>query len=279
MSPLSTYNELQITASSHLEFLSDFILSCGIDAIEEQENKLIIRSEEELDNLIWGLEEFVKKLQESVGKDIAFTYTQEQKSNQDWVQKYQQSVQPIEVGSFYIHPSWVEEKQNLLNITIDPALAFGSGHHESTNSCLLALEKYVKKDDSVLDLGCGSGILSIACAKLGACVDACDTDEQATEATKQNTELNAVSLNSIWTGSVGDAPKTYSVIVANIIADVLVMLSSEIQEKLNSDGVLILSGILEKYEDKILKTFSQLDAQEIIAKNEWRTIILKKGKT
>lgn len=271
MPPPSYYNELQVISTSNLEQFSDFLLTLGIEAVEERDGMLIVRSEDSLENVKWGVEEFAKRL----SKDVQTNLTK--KSNEDWINKYKNSVKPIEVGKFYIHPSWVEEKQNFTNITIDPALAFGSGHHESTNSCLLMIEEYVKNSNDVLDVGCGSGILSIASAKLGANVDSCDTDEQAVQSTKENARLNDCKLNDTWIGSIANINKNYDIIIANIIADVLIILEKDLKRNLKQGGILILSGILDKYEDKIMQNFKNLEHLQTLAKNEWRTITFKKG--
>ncbi len=270
------YNELHVNVSSNIEEFSDFLLSCGVEALEERDGILIVRSQEDLEVLQWGVSEFGQKLSKAIGKDLHVETSLEQKENEDWIQKYRHSIKPIEVGSFYVRPSWCEEKPTCKNIIIDPALAFGSGHHESTNTCLLALEKYLKKDDTLLDVGCGSGILSIASAKLGAKVDSCDTDEQAVDSTKSNAMLNQITLQNTWVGSLDKASQVYDVVVANIIADVLLILQNDLKKAVKNEGFLILSGILEKYEQRIKDAFKELLEVETFAKNEWRTIIFKK---
>ncbi len=271
------YNSLQIFNSSHLEQISEFVLSLGIDAIEYKDNGIIVRSEDELDTVKWGVEEFTKKLSQALNMQIDVSFKSSKESNIDWIEKYKQSIKPLEVGGFYIRPSWEESKKGLIDIIIDPALAFGSGHHESTYTCIQALEKYVNKNDKVLDVGCGSGILSIVSAKLGGIVDSCDTDEQAVQSTNENQNLNNVKLNKTWIGSAGLSSQTYDVVVANIIADIIITISDDLNKVLKPNATLILSGILEKYEKIIMKKFNNLKHIQTFAKNEWQTIIFKKG--
>jgi ribosomal protein L11 methyltransferase len=162
------------------------------------------------------------------------------------------------------------------NIAIDPALAFGTGHHPTTATCLKAIAKTVSFDSSVIDVGCGSGILGIAAIKLGGVVDACDTDIVSVENTLENAKLNDVTFNDVWEGSAMLSKKKYDVVIANIVADVLVMIASDLKKILKDDATLILSGILDKYEDKVLKKYSDFTDIERIAQDEWVTLILKK---
>ncbi len=276
MSLLSSYNELKITPTSNNDEFCDFLLSLGVEAVEEEGKTLIVRSEEDLEVVKWGVEQFAQQLSDTLKRDVEVVVSLETKPNQDWISLYQNSIKPIQISNFYVRPSWEEEKKGLMNIVIDPSLTFGSGHHESTYSCILSLEKYLKKNDTILDVGCGSGILSIASAKLGAYVDSCDTDEDAILSTTKNAKLNCVDLVDTWVGSVGNAEKKYDAVVANIIADILIVLSNDLQNVLKKDGILILSGILDKYEKKVMNFFQNCQHCETIAKNEWRTIIFQK---
>ncbi len=269
------YYELKITPSSHYELYLDLIMSLSEDALEELDGSIIIRSEEELDEIMAGVEYFTQELTATLGEDVDCETTLEKIENQNWIQKYKDSIEPVVCGKFYIHPSWYEPKEEKLNILIDPALAFGSGHHETTSSCLDAISKYVKSEDTLIDVGTGSGILAIAATKTGAICDICDTDEQATENALLNFESNGVVPNRSWTGSAVVSKEKYDFVVANIVADVLIMIHKDLKKVLKDDGILILSGILENYEDKVLKKFEEFEIIERIAKNEWRTLVLK----
>ena len=271
----NTYNELCITPNYAYNHFVDFIFALGFDAIEEKENSIIVRSEDELDLLIFALQEYSKKLSQSFKKDIHVETRKQIKKNEDWIKKYQDSIKPVCIGNFYIRPDWEKEDKSKNNIIINPALAFGSGHHESTYGCILQLQDYLKKGDTLLDVGCGSGILAIVAAKLGAIVDICDTDDLAVKSAKENFELNGVHCHNSWVGSVSSLAKEYDVVVANIIADILIMLSDDLKISVKKDGYLILSGILEKYIDKVEKKFSTMKLIKKYKKNEWFTLVLK----
>ncbi|AHJ13704.1 50S ribosomal protein L11 methyltransferase [Sulfurospirillum multivorans] len=272
-----TYNELQITPQSEYSLFLDFILSLSDEAIEEANGTIILRSEEDLQMLLFGVETFAQELSKSLGKEIKLDTQLLVKENEDWIAQYRNSVQPLHVNDFYIHPSWVEGIAGKKNIIIDPALAFGSGHHETTYGCLMLLQNYVKEGNELLDVGCGSGILSIAARKCGAIVDLCDTDAQATDSATENFKLNQEQFNRIWTGSVQKRDKEYDIVVANIIADVLIMLTSDLQKAVKEGGLLILSGILDKYVDKVESKFSSMKLVEKYQKEEWFTLVLQRN--
>ena len=271
-----TYTELTITPSAHLDLFLDFLQEIFPDTIELTSSSFIIRSEEKLDNIIWGVQQFANALSQRSGKKITVKTIVESKENIDWISKYREAIHPVEVGSFYVYPSWEAPKDGKKNIMIDPALAFGSGHHETTASCLQAINSYVKEGNRFLDVGCGSGILGIAASMLGAIVDACDTDPIAVENAQKNFTLNNQSLRNIWEGSVSKSKEQYDVVVANIVADVLCRFSKDLKKQTKNNGLLILSGILDTKENSIEEVFSDLFLLETIAKNEWRTKIYRK---
>ncbi|WP_122871042.1 50S ribosomal protein L11 methyltransferase [Campylobacter showae] len=272
------FYELEVLCSQELrELFEDLVFSLGVTCTQETAGGFIVRGEDELDEVEFGLQEYAKSLQDALGREIEFKTTKSQKENKDWLNEYKKNVRPIEIGKFYIHPSWEESKDGFENIIIDPALAFGSGHHESTSACIEYLQKYATIGMSALDVGCGSGILSIALAKLGCVVDACDTDEQAVQSSQKNAELNGVKFNQIWTGSVANLDKKYDIVVANIIADVILMLKNDLINLLKESSYLVLAGVLDRYETRILGAFSSLKLVESQTKNEWKSFVFQKA--
>jgi ribosomal protein L11 methyltransferase len=146
-----------------------------------------------------------------------------------------------------IFPPWCEPERNAdrIAIVINPGLAFGTGQHETTAGCLELLETLVRPGTSVLDVGCGSGILAIAAAKLGAArIVAIDNDPEALKAVRENTVLNRVE--SLIDAMVGDGPpsgEAFDVIVANILAETLVEMAAALTSCVKPSGALVLSGI------------------------------------
>jgi len=271
------YYELVVKLSSHHSLFRDFLTDTLPVGFEEIDDGFIIRSEDELDTIVWGLEQFQEALQKALNETIELECNQTKLKNSDWIEMYQKSIEPLHIDNFYIHPTWVEPSSDFINIAIDPALAFGTGHHPTTASSLSAIAKYVKSKDRVLDVGCGSGILGIAALKLGAEVDACDTDIVSVENTQTNADINGVEFNNLFEGSCSKAKGSYDVVVANIVADVLTFIANDLRSVLKEDGILILSGILDKYEKKVLNFYKDFKIEEKITQDEWVTIILKRG--
>jgi len=271
------YYELTVKPNLYYELFLDLASSLTNDALEELDETIIIRSEDTLDDVESGIKEFAKELSMAFSAEIFAETILIKKENQDWIKLYQMSVQPIEVGNFYIHPSWNETQDKKINIVIDPTLAFGSGHHETTNCCLSAVEQYVKQGQSVADIGTGSGILAIAAAKLGAIVDICDTDIVAVDDAIKNFKQNGVEAHKYWEGSANNSDKQYDVVIANIVADVLAMIAKDLKKITKENGIIILSGIMKQHKEKVLKRFNDCIILEELQQNEWVTLIVKKG--
>ena len=281
------FYEMIVKSANASELFKNFAFELGVTCVEEDGERFIIRDEEDLQNLKFAFEEFKKGLSRSLNLDADLQIEISKKQNKDWLDEYKKGVAPVAVGKFYVRPSWCERSQDsaLIDLLIDPALAFGSGHHESTNMCLALLSELARNGMSALDVGCGSGILSIAMKKLGAKVSACDTDEQAVTATQQNAEKNGVQIDQIWLGSVSSlneqssnksAQPQFDLIVANIIADVILILSADLKKALKPGGKLVLSGILEKYKDRIEQAFSDLSFIFMKQENEWLSFVYER---
>jgi len=267
------YYELTVKLDNNfVDFIADYILNIYDEGIELGEGQIIVRSESDLT----FVKDALVSLAGTLDNTIQMEYTLEEKENVDWIKTYQDSIQPIEAGKFYIFPSWYAPKEELINIKIDPALAFGSGHHATTFSCLKAISDYVKFDDKVLDVGCGSGILGLACKKLGANIELCDTDPLSVESCKENFVLNEEHYDKLWEGSIDKAEGIYDIVIANIIADVLRFIAKDLKAAVKEDGYLILSGILDKKEEQVKESFKDLTLEKRILKDEWVTLIYKK---
>ncbi|SFV64539.1 Ribosomal protein L11 methyltransferase [hydrothermal vent metagenome] len=267
------YYELTMTLNhEYIEFIADFVANIYGEGIEIGRDNIIIRSE----NDVVFIQGAVEALIETLGNIIDVKFKIEEKQNIDWIKKYQESIEPIEAGKFYIYPSWFKPKENKINIKIDPALAFGSGHHATTHTCLDAIGEIVKQGDEVLDVGCGSGILGLASTKLGATVDLCDTDPLSVKSCEENFILNNETYNKLWEGSANQIDKEYDIVIANIIADVLRFISSDLIKATKREGTLILSGILDTKLELVLPSFKKMKLVEQKQKDEWVTLIYYK---
>ena len=269
------YHELTVKLNDDLvEFIADFVANIAGDGVELSKGAIIVRSESDLTYV----KDALVSLAGTLGEPLQMEFKLEEKENQDWIKNYQESVQPIEAGKFYIYPSWYEPKENLINIKIDPALAFGSGHHATTYSCLEAISRYVQPEMKVIDVGCGSGILGLAATKLGAHVDLCDTDPLSVKSCQENFALNNETYTKLWEGSIDQANGHYDIVIANIIADVLRFIAPDLKSSLKNEGYLVLSGILDKKEALVKESFEDLKLTERILKDEWVTLIYTKDK-
>lgn len=201
----------------------------------------------------------------------------------DWEHAWKKYYKPTKVGEkIVVKPSWedYEKKDGEIILELDPGMAFGTGTHETTAMCIKSLEKYVKEDDIVLDIGCGSGILSIAAAKLNAKkAIGVDLDELAVKVSNQNKNINNVEdIVDIRHGNLLDVvPEKADVVVANIIAEVVVILAEDVSKCLKKDAVFISSGIIlekiEKVKEGLLE--NGLEVVDVVTMGEWACIVSK----
>ncbi len=195
----------------------------------------------------------------------------------DWVREWMDQYHPIQLSEkLWICPSWRTPKDpNAINIMLDPGLAFGTGTHPTTALCLKALSALPLKGKSVMDFGCGSGILAIAALKLGAAsATGIDIDPQALEATTANAMKNGISPEQIPVSlPLEHYEKTYDVVIANILANPLMRLSDTISNLANDKGLLLLSGLLINQAEDIINTYQQFNFEPIQLEEGWCCLI------
>jgi ribosomal protein L11 methyltransferase len=173
-------------------------------------------------------------------------FTLETLSEQDWVRRTQAQFGPLRIADkLWVIPSWCEPVDaEAINLELDPGLAFGTGSHPTTRLCLRWLAANLVPGQSVLDYGCGSGILAIAAAKLGAAtVTGTDIDPRAIEASRANGERNGVSARFVLPDAL--MPDQVDIVVANILANPLRLLAPMLAARVREEGAIVLSGILE----------------------------------
>jgi ribosomal protein L11 methyltransferase len=185
-------------------------------------------------------------------------YSVEAVAEQNWVQLTQSQFDPIRVSErLWIVPSWHESPDPAaINLILDPGMAFGTGSHPTTRLCLEWLERNVSASASLLDYGCGSGILAIAAARLGAGrVAGVDIDPQAVESARANSERNGVT--ALFADSAQPVAGEYDLVVANILSNPLRVLAPAICAHVRSGGRLALSGILREQAEEIIGIYAQ----------------------
>ncbi len=248
----------------------------------DQDNAAILAAVEE------GLEEI-----RSWGVDVGTgTIEASQTEDKDWINNWKQYFHQFYVDDILIKPSWEEvkpEDREKLLIQIDPGTAFGTGMHETTQLCIRQIKKYVTPDTVLLDVGTGSGILSIAALKLGAKF-ACGTDLDpcAITAVKENMEVNGVEEDkyTVMLGNIIDDKEVqdavgyekYDMVVANILAEVLVPLTPVILAQMKPGALYITSGIIDDKEETVVKAVKDagLEVLEVNHQGEWVSVTARK---
>ncbi|MCR5607644.1 MAG: 50S ribosomal protein L11 methyltransferase [Lachnospiraceae bacterium] len=251
--------------------------------IENRNNYLVL-----VEKVKAGLQDIAKYC--DIGKG---TITISETEDKDWINNWKEFFKPFKVADdIIIKPTWEkldEVKDNDIVIEIDPGTAFGTGAHETTRLCIQSLREYIDKDVKVIDIGCGSGILSIIALKLGA-LSACgiDIDPAAITATKENMEVNNIGddkLKVLAGNMLEDEEFTkscdigsYDIVVANILADVIIPLSKVVSKYIKPEALFVSSGIIDMKKDEVKQALLD-NGFEIIKTNEmgdWVSFVAKK---
>ena len=238
-------------------------------------------------NQIKSLVEAVKKSEKQINLG-SLEMTMKNVQEEDWANNWKKYFKPFPVGNkIVIRPSWEEltEETDKIVLKIDPGHVFGTGTHETTQLCLELIEDFVQPEQKILDIGCGSGILSIAGLLLGAVeADAVDIDPNAQKIAYENSDMNDIQRETyhVCAGNILEdsvlhqkySTKSYDVVVANIVADVIIALTKQVPVYLKDNGAFLCSGIItERKEDVILALEAgQFKVEDIKEKNGWVAI-------
>ena len=228
--------------------------------------------------------EIVQAVVKSAKLSYLPVYRTKKIEDQDWVHLTQSQFDPIKISSkLWIVPSWHQiPDSKAINIMLDPGLAFGTGSHSTTKLCLAWLEKNLQGSEQVLDYGCGSGILAIAALKLGAnCVVGVDIDPRAVETSTQNAAYNKCDhnkakfyLSDYMVKSDQIMNRWADVIVANILANPLIMLAPLLARASNNSGRIILSGILPEQVEEVVQTYQEwFKMYPVREQNGWSLLV------
>ncbi|MBQ3545304.1 MAG: 50S ribosomal protein L11 methyltransferase [Lachnospiraceae bacterium] len=311
------------TTTEAVELVSGVLMENGIDSFEIEDNKQISKEEKEAmyidilpeltddgiariifymdmdvdketeKSVIEGIKNGIEDLRMFV--DVGEASIIESTTDElEWINKWKEFFKPFSVDDILIRPTWENvdnEKDYKMVIKIDPGTAFGTGLHETTQLCIRQLRKYITSDTNLLDVGCGSGILSIIGRKLGAKnVFGIDIDEAAVIASNENADENEVNDNiKFISGNIIDDKNVkdevgyecYDIVVANILADVIMPLSKVIAPHMKVGGLFITSGIINTKEEQVKATIEANESfkiLEITRQNDWVSITAERIK-
>ena len=244
--------------------------------------KAYFAEEDDIENILNYVNEKIEELK-SIGLDLGEAKVESEKMyEEDWANNWKKYYKPTKVGErIVVRPIWEEykEENDESVLVLDPGMAFGTGTHETTRMCIQSLENYVKEDSVVFDVGRGSGILAIAAAKLGAKkAVGVDLDPVAVGSAKENVGYNNLDNIEVLYGNLVEViDGKADIVVANIIAEVICILTEDVKRVLKDDGYFITSGIIHDRVDMVTKKLEEtgFEVVEINKDGEWNCIVAK----
>ncbi len=257
--------------------------------------KMYISDNESGHKMLNGIKEDILELRErSSGVNFgSLEIVMDVVDEEDWANNWKKYYKPIEIGKkLIIKPTWesIQNSDGKVVVEMDPGMAFGTGTHATTSLCLENLEELTKKDDDVLDLGCGSGILGITALMLGAKkLVGVDIDPNAVNISVQNASVNNISSDkytflsgNIITDEILQKElfkDKYDIVVANIVADVIIALTPMVENVLNNGGIFMASGIISMRKDEVEAAFAKNGYEILNVKNnkDWLSYVLTKS--
>lgn len=214
--------------------------------------------------------------------DASFSLSQSVLPEKDWNEIWKKNFTPIDVGdNLTIIPSWLQSETNRIPIIIDPGMVFGTGHHETTRTCLSMIEKIARVTSKrrFLDIGTGTGILAIGASRLGfEQVTAVDIDPLAVDAARRNAVANGLTNIEVLEGTIQAVSARFDVIAANLLVEILTGIAPELSDRLEPGGRAILSGLLIGQEEDVIRAMasSGLTFQEKIIDGKWVSLVMAK---
>ncbi|HSW62304.1 MAG TPA: 50S ribosomal protein L11 methyltransferase [Dissulfurispiraceae bacterium] len=265
------------------EALTQLLSDRGCLGVYEREHRLFSYFPDSM-----GIESIRKMAAESslaimssgLQSDLRYSYTY--LSERDWNETWKKKFQPIDVGdTLTVIPPWETAPEGRIPIIIDPGMAFGTGHHETTRFCLAAIEMLSGRTPQgrFCDIGTGTGILAIAARKLGfADATGVDIDPLAVDAARRNVRLNELDNVMIYEGSVEKTSGPFDLIAANLLSEILKALAPEIVVRMKPESLALLSGIMIGQEDEIIEVFSALGAtvEEKLIDGRWISLVIRR---
>ena len=250
--------------------------------------------DEDHESIILNVKDLLLKLKETM--DIGQgTIESSITKQEDWINNWKEFFKSFSIDDILIKPSWEQisdEDRDKLLIEIDPGLSFGTGKHETTQLCIRQLKKYLQPDDQILDIGCGSGILSIVALKLGASkATGTDIDEDCIKSTYENFEVNHIdkSMGDFYVGNLTQDTdlqskvgyEKYDIVLANILADIIIDMAPVIPPTMKKGAILVTSGIIDFKENEVKSALEGvgLTIVEINHQGEWVNITARKFRT